>query len=161
MTYSIDFRRKALTIKEQGNLSFDELAKRFGVGKASLVRWSARPGPCRTRKKPAAKISGEALKRDVELYPDAYQYERAARLGASQQGVCSALKRLGIRHKKTLSNPKADEEARARRECLGQRRLPQAGAGQGRPQAEKLLHRGAFRGRIFVITLCWFSYKEK
>jgi len=32
------------------------------------------------------------------------------------------------------------------------------GAGQGRPQAKRLLHRGAFRGRIFVITLCWFSY---
>jgi len=32
------------------------------------------------------------------------------------------------------------------------------GAGQGRPQAERLFHRGAFRGRFFVITLCWFSY---
>jgi len=35
------------------------------------------------------------------------------------------------------------------------------GAGQGRPQAKRLLHRGAFRGRIFVITLCWFSYNAK
>ena len=75
------------------------------MGKASLVRWNARPEPCRTRKKLAIKIGDEALKRDVELYPDAYQYERAARLGASQQGVCSALKRLGISRKKNAVAP--------------------------------------------------------
>jgi len=105
MTYSVDFRRKALAIKERENLSFEEAAKRFGVGKASLVRWNARLEPCRTRQKPAAKISGEALRRDVELYPDAYQYERAARLGASQQGVCNALKRLGVSRKKNAVAP--------------------------------------------------------
>jgi hypothetical protein len=75
------------------------------VGKASLVRWSARLEPCRTRPRPAAKIGDEALRRDVELYPDAYQHERAGRLGASQQGVCSALKRLGISHKKNAVAP--------------------------------------------------------
>ncbi len=105
MTYSVDFRRKALAIKEQENLSFEEAAERFGVGKASLVRWNARLEPCRTRKKPAVKIGDEALKRDVGLYPDAHQYERAARLGASQQGVCSALKRLGISRKKNAVAP--------------------------------------------------------
>jgi transposase len=42
---SIDFRRKVLAIKEQEKLSFEEAARRFGVGKASLVRWSARPTP--------------------------------------------------------------------------------------------------------------------
>jgi len=113
MTYSVDFRRKVLAIKEQENLTFEEAAARFGVGKASLVRWNARLEPCRTRHKPAAKLGDEALRRDVELYPDAFLYERAARLGASQQGVCAALKRLGVgRKKKTLSHPKADEEAR-------------------------------------------------
>ena len=105
MTYSVDFRRKALAIKEQENLSFEEAARRFGVGKASLVRWSARPEPCRTREKPAPRIRDEALRRDVELYPDAYQYERAARLGASQQGVCSALRRLGVSRKKNAVAP--------------------------------------------------------
>jgi hypothetical protein len=38
----------------------------------------------------------EALKRDVEKYPDAYQYERAQRLGVSQRGIGYAWKRLGI-----------------------------------------------------------------
>ena len=100
MTYSIDFRRKALAIKEAEKLSFEEASRRFGVGKASLVRWSARLEPCRTRPRAAAKIDAEALRRDVEAHPDAYQRERAARLGASQQGVCCALKRLKISRKK-------------------------------------------------------------
>jgi len=56
MTYSIDFRRKVLAIKEQENLTFEEAVTWFGVGKASLVRWSSRLEHCRTRHKPAAKI---------------------------------------------------------------------------------------------------------
>lgn len=119
MTYSVDFRRKVLTIKEQENLSFEAAAARFGVGKASLVRWNARLEPCRTRHKPAAKIGDEALRRDVELYPDAYQYERAARLGASQQGVCAALRRLGVSRKKNAVAPE------------GRRRGPPRLPGQG------------------------------
>jgi transposase len=116
MTYSIDFRRKVLAIKAQENLSFEEAARRFGVGKASLSRWSGRLEPRRTRVKPPLKIKDEALRRDVELYPDAYQHERAARLGASQQGVCDALKRLKISVKK---NAVASEGRRG-----GPRRVP-------------------------------------
>jgi transposase len=114
MTYSIDFRRKVLAIKAQENLSFEEAARRFGVGKASLSRWSGRLEPRRTRDKPPLKIKDEDedLRRDVELYPDAYQHERAARLGASQQGVCEALKRLKISVKK---NAVASEGRRATR----------------------------------------------
>ena len=67
MTYSVDFRRKALAIKEQENLTFEEAATRFGVGKASLVRWNARLEPCRTRQRPATKIGDEALRRYVGL----------------------------------------------------------------------------------------------
>ena len=54
----------------------------------------------------------EALKRDVEGYPDAYQFERAKRLGVSRQGIWYALKRLGVSYKKTLRHPKANEEER-------------------------------------------------
>ena len=87
MTYSIDFRRQALLIKEQEQLSFEATAKRFGVGKASVVRWSKRIETQRTRNKPATKINMEALKPDVEVYPDAYQYERAQRLDVSHRGI--------------------------------------------------------------------------
>ena len=72
------------------------------MGKASLVRRIARPEPCRgeARNKPPAEIKDEDPRRDAELYPDACQHERAARLGASRQGACSALKRLKITYKK-------------------------------------------------------------
>lgn len=104
MTYSIDFRQQALSIKAQENLSFEAIAERFGVGKASVFRWSKQIEPQRTRHKPATKIDMEALKRDVEEYPDAYHYERAQRLGVSQRGIGYALKRLGISRKKKRSH---------------------------------------------------------
>ena len=104
MTYSIDFRRQAFLIKEQDKLSFEATAKRFGVGKASVVRWSKQIESQRTRHKPATKINMEALRQDVEEYPDAYQYERAPRLGVSQRGLGYALKHLGICQKNLLTS---------------------------------------------------------
>ena len=80
MTYSIDFRQKVLLIKEQEKLTVMETAVRFGIGVASITRWDKRLEPQRTRTKPATKLDMEALKKDVDNYPDAYQYERAARL---------------------------------------------------------------------------------
>ena len=105
MTYSIDFRRKVLMIKEREKLSFAEISKRFMVGIKSVVRWSKQLEPKKTRNKPATKIDREALKRDVERYPDAYQYERAERLGVSRNCVHFALKRLDITYKKKPSAP--------------------------------------------------------
>ena len=52
------------------------------------------------------KISNEALLKDIEQHPDDYMYERAQRLGCSKSGIEAALKRLGIRRKKTLKQPK-------------------------------------------------------
>ena len=100
MTYSIDFRRKVLSIKDEEDLTIEETAKRFHIGVASIVRWSSRLEPCLTRNKPATKINMEALAKDVELYPDDYQYERAARFNVSQRGIGDALKRLKISYKK-------------------------------------------------------------
>lgn len=103
MTYSIDFRQKVLEIKNKEGLTFGETAKRFGVGIASLVRWCARIDPVMKRRKPATKIDREALQKDVTTYPDAYQHERAKRLGVSQQGIHDALRRLGVTYKKKPS----------------------------------------------------------
>ncbi len=101
MTYSRDFREKVLSIKEEETLSFAKIAKRFGVGKASVVRWTKNIDSKKTRNKPATKIDMEALKKDVEAYPDAYQYEHAKRLNVSRMGIAHALKRLGVTYKKT------------------------------------------------------------
>ena len=99
-------------IKEQENLTTEEAAKRFGIGTANFSRWNKNLEPKRTRNRTAAKIDREALRRDVESYPDAYHHERVARFGVSEGGIRKALKRLGISYKKTLRHPKADEGVR-------------------------------------------------
>jgi transposase len=100
MTYSLDFRQRVLSIKEKESLTFKETAKRFCLGMTSLVRWTHNINPKRKREKPATKINMENLRKHVEEYPDAYQYERAATLGVSASGIGYALKRLGVTYKK-------------------------------------------------------------
>ncbi|HEV2600785.1 MAG TPA: IS630 transposase-related protein [Candidatus Babeliales bacterium] len=115
MTYSRDFREKALFIKEKESLSLAKIAKRFDVGIASVVRWSKDIESKKTRNKPATKIDMEALKKDVEAYPDAYQYERAKRLNVSRAGVAHALKRLGVSYKK---NPQSSPSEFRKTICI-------------------------------------------
>ncbi|KAF0118944.1 MAG: Transposase [Rhodospirillaceae bacterium] len=110
MTYSLDYRRKVLSVREKEGLTSAGVAERFCVGVATVVRWLRRLDPQRTRYKPATKIA--ALARDVREYPDAYQAERAMRLGASAKGVGHALRRMNITYKKTLQHPKANVAAR-------------------------------------------------
>ena len=100
MTYSTDFRRKVLEIKERDGLSFEQSAALFGVGKSSVRRWTERLEPCRSRNKPATKIDMYLLAQDVDLYPDAYRYERAERFGCGRRGIGEALKRPDISRKK-------------------------------------------------------------
>ena len=46
------------------------------------------------------------LTEDIEKYPDAYQIERAKRLGVSQGWLGYALKRLGVTYKKNFKTSK-------------------------------------------------------
>lgn len=115
MSYSLDFRRQVLAIKAKENLTFAEAATRFGVGKASVMRWSKCVYPQKTRNKPATKINMQALVADIKHYPDAYHYERAKRLGVSHMGICHALKRLGVSYKK---NAEASQGQTRRTACL-------------------------------------------
>ncbi len=78
---------------------------------ASVVRWikhvDRKPQWFRKRK-----IDLAVLRQDILDYPDAYQYERAARLGVAQNAIFLALRKLGVTYKKTLPHPKADANAR-------------------------------------------------
>ena len=100
MTYSIDFRRKVLFVRQKEGLTIEGVAKRFGIGKMSVLRWTKRLIANKKRNRPALKIARELLRKDVEDYPDSYHYERAKRLKASPTGIRDALKRLGITFKK-------------------------------------------------------------
>ncbi|WP_342221424.1 IS630 family transposase [Candidatus Fukatsuia endosymbiont of Tuberolachnus salignus] len=54
----------------------------------------------------------EALVKDVELYPDAYQREHAAPFKVCTKSIWQALKKWGITYKKNLRHPRADEDVR-------------------------------------------------
>ncbi len=102
MTYSLDMRQKILKIRREECLSMANVAKCFGVGVASVMRWSNNI-ECIKKRKRSTKIDIEALKQDVEEYPDAYQYERATRLGVGEHCVWYALKLLNVTYKKLYS----------------------------------------------------------
>ncbi|TYP69479.1 transposase [Nitrosomonas communis] len=113
MTYPILFRHKVLSVREKENLSIAQVAKRFGVGVASVMRWIKTPDPRTTRNKPATRINMEMLAQDIKNYPDAHQYERAKRLGVSKQGINHALKRLSVTYKKKPVSPQSQRRRAA------------------------------------------------
>lgn len=105
MTYSLDFRCKVLKIRSEEKLSMVETAKRFGVGVTSIMRWVKNPEIKKKRTRAARTINMEALKKDVDLYPDAYLKERAERFNVTYNGIWRALKRLNVSYKKNTSAP--------------------------------------------------------
>lgn len=113
MTYSLEFRKKVLEIRKKESLSIREVAKRFRISSRTIVGWLQRLNPKLRRHKPAVRLDMEALKKDIQDYPDAYQYERAARLGVTATGIWHALRRLNVTYKKTLIHPKATAEKRS------------------------------------------------
>ena len=100
MTYSLDFRKKVISVRERDQLTIVETATRFDIGHATLIRWLKKVEPKATRERRCTKITNEALLADVSAHPDDYQYERAERMGVSTSGILKALKRCGISRKK-------------------------------------------------------------
>ncbi|MEZ5813929.1 MAG: IS630 transposase-related protein [Alphaproteobacteria bacterium] len=113
MTYSSDFRRKVLSVREKEGLTIAQVATRFCVGVASVTRWIKTPDPKLTRHKPATKIDMDALAHDVLDYPDAYQYERARRLGSAKKALDMLCDAWGFLIKKSEAS-----EGRRRRTAL-------------------------------------------
>lgn len=100
MSYSLDFRVQVFKIKETEGLTFQQTSERFGISTRTLFQWKKNIIPKTTRHKPATKIDMAALKKHVEDYPDAYQYERAVVFSVSPNAILYALRRLRITHKK-------------------------------------------------------------
>ncbi|WP_063656987.1 IS630 transposase-related protein [Candidatus Arsenophonus triatominarum] len=95
MSYTIDFRRKVISVRKAEGLTIRETAKQFRIGKASLVRWLKRPEPKNSTPR-KRKLDKNALAKDVEQYPDAYQKERAERFGVCKKTIWQSLKKLGL-----------------------------------------------------------------
>lgn len=100
MSYDIKFRRHVLKVRSKQRLTFIETGKLFGINKQTVYNWSKRIEEKKIRKRLPNKIDMEALKKDIILYPDDYQYERASRFNVSAMGISHALKRLKISYKK-------------------------------------------------------------
>jgi transposase len=91
-------------IKKGEGLTYAATSKRFGVGMRTLFKWKKEIEPKKGRNKPATRLSMEALRADVEKYPDKYQYERGKMLGVTVSTIFYGLKRLGISYKKNAES---------------------------------------------------------
>lgn len=106
MSYPIHFRKKILAKLEEGQ-SIRAVAQHFEINKNTIVEWKKRIEIKRTRPRKPSKVDDDALRADVEQYPDDYQYERAARFGCGTSTIGDALKRLNITIKKNLTAPES------------------------------------------------------
>ena len=100
MTYPLKFRLHVLEIKKSEGLSYEQTAERFKVGIASLTRWAKEPVPKPNKKRPWLKVDVHRLAQDLRDFPDAFQHERAQRLGVKTRTIGDALKRMGVSRKK-------------------------------------------------------------
>ena len=82
MSYPIEFRRHVLAVRAKEGLIFDVAASRFGIGVATLKRWSKRIEPCSYKRK----------SRKIDL---------AKRFGVTQKAIWKALRELGVTYKKS------------------------------------------------------------
>lgn len=106
MAYSLDMRQRALELEKEGK-SKTEISKMLGVSRTSLLRWSKRASrgelaAIYPKERGGFRVDDEKLKAYVAPNPDAYQAEIAEAIGAKENTVCRALKRLNISRKKRL-----------------------------------------------------------
>ena len=84
---------------EQG-MSIRTLADKYDLSPTTIQRWKKCLEPKSNYIRKPFKIADDALRKDVEAYPDDYQYERAQRFNCTDTAIRKALKRLGITQKK-------------------------------------------------------------
>ena len=106
MAYSLNFRKRVFSVKEERGLIFKDTSRLFGIDLRTLFRWQERLEPVNNRNKAATKIDMQALKADLEKNPDRFQYERAQDYGVSQAAIFYALKRLRVSRKKNAASPR-------------------------------------------------------
>ena len=104
MAYSLDMRQRALELLKEGK-SKTEIAKMLGTSRTSILRWSKRASRGKLaaiypKERGGFRVNDEKLKAYVAKNPDAYQAEIAEAIGAKENTVCRALKRLKISRKK-------------------------------------------------------------
>ena len=96
MTYSLDFRTRAVSYVQSGGRKSDA-CRLFSIDPKTLYHWlnreDLRPSPATIRQR---KLDKEALKHHVRDAPDALLKERAAHFGVSTVAIWKALKQMKI-----------------------------------------------------------------
>lgn len=97
-------RQRALELLEQNN-SKKIVSQILGVSRSTLRRWQQRSAegqlaPSYPKQRGGFRVDDQKLKLYVANNPDAYQAEIASAIGAKENTVCRALKRLKISRKK-------------------------------------------------------------
>ena len=108
MTYSVDFRRKAIEFMDKGHTG-KELKEVFGIYPSEIGKWRklvAETGTLEPQYKEtrSGKIDMSKLQRAVEERPDAYLSELAKQFGCTKQAIYYSLTRLRITRKKRHSH---------------------------------------------------------
>lgn len=83
MTYSLDFRKKALALINDKGMSYRKVASLLNVSTRTLQNWQQNMEIKPTKDVKPKKIDDEALLKDVEDYPYDCLYERARRFGCT------------------------------------------------------------------------------
>ena len=104
MSYSEHFRKKVLAKLEEG-YSIRAVAAQFEIDKSTIVQSKKRIEIKRTRPRKPSKIDNDALRADVEKYPNDFQYERATRFGCGT--FSDGFRHLGITIKKDAKSSKS------------------------------------------------------
>ena len=79
----------------------------YNHSKWIINRWAKNLTPEKHKRRPWLKIDLHRLAQDIRDFPDAYHYERAARLGVSSTGIFDAMKRIGVTYKKSDVPPQS------------------------------------------------------
>lgn len=102
MSYSIDLRNRVVAFVRKGG-SRVEASRRYEVSIWCVNDWLKREDltPIKVVKR-KGKLDWEALKKHVELYPDALLRERAEHFKVRIYSIWNALQKMGITHKKKV-----------------------------------------------------------
>lgn len=100
MQYSLDFRQKVIQYIEEGG-KITKACEVFGIGRATIYRWLARPQLEGTKvKRRDRKLDWSALEKDVSENPNTKLVDRAKKFGVRPSAICYAFKEMNITRKK-------------------------------------------------------------
>lgn len=106
MSYSKDFRKRAIDFVIEENNSMRSASKIFAIQYNTMKEWvkifkeTGEFSPKAICGKQPTKVNLSELSQQVLEYPDRFQYEHAQTFGVTQSAISKALNKLGITLKK-------------------------------------------------------------